>query len=73
MAFDAWQSGIVSLHTYDTYRFPDEAQPSAKAHVLGAAAGRPQSYDVLDAEEKDQADFHPEQRLVGEIAVLIDC
>lgn len=62
----------VSLHTYDTYRFADEAQPSAKAHVLGTAAGRPQSNDVLDAKKKYQANFHPEQRLVGEIAVLID-
>lgn len=63
---------LSTSHTYDAYRLADETQSPAESHVLGTTAGRPQSDYVLDTEEYHQADFHPEECLVGEITVLID-
>lgn len=43
--------------TYDADGLAHEAQAAAEAHVLGAAARRPQTHQVLHAEEHDEPDF----------------
>lgn len=66
------QEFYLIQHTYYTDRFSDKSQSPTEAHILGTTSGGPQADDVLDAEEDDQTDFHPEQRFVRKVAVLVD-
>lgn len=72
--FIVYSTHQISLYvlTYNADWLSDEAQPSAESHILGATAGRPKPDNVLDTEEHHQAYFHPKQRFVGKVAVLID-
>ena len=63
---------FCSFLTNNTDWFSDEFEPSEEANVLGPTAGRPQPYDVLDAEEAHQDDLHVKEGLVGEAGVLLD-
>lgn len=58
--------------TNNTNGFPDETKSPTEAHVLRSTSRRPQSDDVLDAEEDDEANFHPEKCLVCKFRVHLD-
>ena len=62
----------ISSLTDHTDWLPHEPDSSPQSLILGAVASGPHSHHVLDTEEEDEEDLHPEERLVRHDGVVGD-
>ena len=62
----------ISSLTDHTDWLPHEPDSSPQSLILGAVASAPHSHHVLDTEEEDEEDLHPEERLVRHDGVVGD-
>ena len=62
----------ISSLTDHTDWLPHEPDSSPQSLILGAVASAPHSHHVLDPEEEDEEDLHPEECLVRHDGVVSD-
>ena len=62
----------ISSLTDHTDWLPHEPDSSPQSLILGAVASAPHPHHVLDPEEEDEEDLHPEERLVRHDGVVGD-